>query len=332
MVQRSERLEELDDHVARLKALSLEESTKKSYRSYRKRYLDFCELYNLVPVPVSMSQAARYVGYLSESLSASSIPKYLTILRVLHFEQGLPDPHVMHMHEVKSVLTGVAKLKGLQAHRVKPLTPSLLLKMFDVLDLCNLDNLMFLTACLVGFYGLLRKSNLFPPSKGEFSIHKHLSRGALVPKEWGIELQVQWTKTIQCKERVLCIPLLSLPGHKLCPVTLLRACFVKTPQFGPSSPMFYRYTQKGELIPMLYKWFLEKLRDTLSLIGENPGDFGSHSLRRGGASWALHCGLSSDVIKLLGDWQSSAYQAYLELPPDRKLVHMRAFVGTIPPV
>ena len=42
--------------------------------------------------------------------------------------------------------------------------------------------------------------------------------------------------------------------------------------------------------------------------GADPGLYGTHSLRRGGATWALKCGLSADVIKLLGDWKSSAYQ------------------------
>ena len=326
----SEELTLLDEHVDKLKALSLEESTQKSYKCYRKKYMDFCQKFDLTPVPISMRQAARYAGYLSLSLSASSVPKYLTVIRLLHLEQGLPDPHVTMMHEVKSVLIGINKLKGLETRRVKPLTPQLFLRMAEVLDMSNLDNAMFLSACLVGFYGLLRKSNQFPPSIKGFSPGKHLSRSMLVSKDWGVELHLPWTKTIQCRERVLVVPLLALPGHRLCPVTLLNLCLVRTSMFGPSCPVFYRRDSKGTLVPMLYTWFLDKLRSTLKLVGEAPEEFGSHSLRRGGASWALACGMSTEVIRILGDWRSSAYQAYLELPQDRKLQHMRALAATMP--
>jgi len=37
---------------------------------------------------------------------------------------------------------------------------------------------------------------------------------------------------------------------------------------------------------------------------------GSHSFRRGGASWAYQAGVSVDLIRQLGDWSSNAYQLY----------------------
>ena len=36
------------------------------------------------------------------------------------------------------------------------------------------------------------------------------------------------------------------------------------------------------------------------------------SAGRGGASLALECGLSPDLIKLQGNWRSDCYQRYLE--------------------
>ena len=117
------------------------------------------------------------------------------------------------MHEVKSALIGVGKLKGLEVRRAKPITPVLLLAFHSIRNLSSLDDVMFFAACLVGFFGLLRKLNLFPPSQVLFSPRtcKHLSRGALVHRAWGIEIQVFWSKTIQARERVLLIPLLSMP-------------------------------------------------------------------------------------------------------------------------
>ena len=37
-----------------------------------------------------------------------------------------------------------------------------------------------------------------------------------------------------------------------------------------------------------------------------------HSLRRGGATWALRCGIPPVCIKLQGDWSSDAWLVYVE--------------------
>ena len=104
-------LEDLDREVARLRDLSLEDSTKRSYSSHHTSYLRFCQRYNLNPVPVDQQQVAGYIAYLSQRLAPSSIPKYLNMVRIMHLEQGFPDPAVLHMFQVKQVLTGVNKEK-----------------------------------------------------------------------------------------------------------------------------------------------------------------------------------------------------------------------------
>ena len=40
--------------------------------------------------------------------------------------------------------------------------------------------------------------------------------------------------------------------------------------------------------------------------------YSGHSFRRGGASFALQCGLPIDLIKVHGDWHSNACEHYLE--------------------
>lgn len=51
--------------------------------------------------------------------------------------------------------------------------------------------------------------------------------------------------------------------------------------------------------------------------------YSNHSFRRGGASYALHCGLPVDLIKLQGDWKSNACERYLE-----PSFHLRQQVAT----
>ena len=86
-----------------------------------------------------------------------------------------------------------------------------------------------------------------------------------------------------------------------------------SPGWGDESPAFVKGSP-GKLTPVLYGWFMKKLKGVLLSCGQKPDRFGSHSLRRGGASWALRCGLSGDMIRILGDWKSDAYRAYLDVP------------------
>ena len=55
-----------------------------------------------------------------------------------------------------------------------------------------------------------------------------------------------------------------------------------------------------------------KLKQTLDKCGLHTLRFSGHSFRRGGATFALHCGVPSDYIKLQGDWKSNAYERYLD--------------------
>ena len=280
---------------------------------------------------MSVQQVTRYVAYLSQRLAPASIPKYLNVLRILHLEAGLPDPHVHDMYHPKAVLTGFEKLRGLTPRRMSPITPSILLNLRALLDLSQVDDSNMWAATLTGFFGLLRKSNLFPPTTTGFDPGKHLSRSDFQPMPWGYIVRVRWTKTIQKKERVLEIPLLALDGHPLCPVNALRHAFRLTAGGDPCGPAFLRAVKRG-LTPLLYRWYMERFRALLKRVGCEPDEYGSHSLRRGGASWALQCGIQSDVIKILGDWKSQAYQAYLEVSLEQKLSHMRRFTATIPEV
>ena len=65
---------------------------------------------------------------------------------------------------------------------------------------------------------------------------------------------------------------------------------------------------------------MKKLKHVLDLCGVDSAFYGSHSLRRGGASWALKCGLNGDLVRILGDWKSNAYMSYLEIPVADKVV------------
>ena len=94
-----------------------------------------------------------------------------------------------------------------------------------------------------------------------------------------------WSKTIQCGERTLYIPLVEIPNSSLCPVKAYINMITLIPAEN-ESPAFC--ILKGKLlVPVTYYLFQNVLRKLIKEIGEDPKQYSSHSFRRGGATWAF---------------------------------------------
>ena len=77
-------------------------------------------------------------------------------------------------------------------------------------------------------------------------------------------------------------------------------------------PPAFTYREGSALKALTYASFTNKLKLTLDKCGLDSALFSGHSFRRGGATFALHCGVPSDYIKLQGDWKSNAHERYLD--------------------
>ncbi len=71
--------------------------------------------------------------------------------------------------------------------------------------------------------------------------------------------------------------------------------------------------------PMPYNVLVNTLKGWVRKMGMDPNDVSGHSLRRGGATYAMHCGVPTEVIKAQGDWASDCYLLYCIIPPSRLL-------------
>jgi hypothetical protein len=213
--------------------------------------------------------------------------------------------------------------------RKLPITPLILLQIKSLLVLSNPRGAVFWAACLVAFFGFFRKSNLFGPSGSGFDPSKHLCRSDFLLYPWGLAVQIRWSKTIQFGERVLVTPLPRLPGHPLCPVEAVVQAFALTKSAKPQGPAFM--VPKGfSYTPFSPHAFVVKLRAHLDSLGLHPSHYSGHSFRRGSASWAIQNGLPGEIIKILGDWKSDAYLAYLTLNHVTKLNSMVQFSESLP--
>ena len=165
---------------------------------------------------------------------------------------------------------------------------------------------------LVAFFSFLRKSNLIAPTATSFDPRRHLIRGDIRFTPTGAVLRIKWSKTRQHKEGLLLVPLPSIPGSHLCPVSALRHYFTTVP--APAEAPFF-CLPKGQLLhPLTSAVFSASLKRVISHLGMDPRDYSPHSFRRGGATFAYQSGVPDHLIQLHGDWRSDAYQAYISLP------------------
>ena len=68
---------------------------------------------------------------------------------------------------------------------------------------------------------------------------------------------------------------------------------------------------------------------SVTAAGLDPKSYSLHSLRRGGATLAFQCGVSSLLIQRHGDWTSDAYLDYITLPLTERFSLSRALASKI---
>ena len=103
------------------------------------------------------------------------------MIRILHLECGHPHPFNDSWY-VKTTLTGIEKAKGCVVHRKTPVAPDILLHIKRCLNFSCVEDCVLWAACLVLFFGLLRKSNLFQDN-GDIDASKQLPRDCFLETE-----------------------------------------------------------------------------------------------------------------------------------------------------
>ena len=233
------------------------------------------------PVPVQPDHLLQYAAFLARSLKAASVRNYLNIVGLLHKEFGLPNP-LLNNWPLKSLLTGINRVKGLTPDQKQPMTPELLVRLHTMLDLATSLDASFWAICLVAFYGLFRKSHLLPTAANQFNPSKQLTKADFKIFYWGTLITVRWSKTIQFRERVVEIPLPAIPDSILCPTAAIINAFRFTSSLSTRASQAFNWVDgSGVLHSLTYSSFVSKLRLHLSSLGEDPKLYAGHSFRRG---------------------------------------------------
>jgi hypothetical protein len=280
-------------------------------------------------VPLQPHNLLRYVAYLSRRLSANSIPKYLNVVRLAHLEYGRDSPTANNWH-LDSMIKGINRDRGTAIRQKLPITPEILLDIKRSIDLTAPYWITFWSACLVAFFGFLRKSNVFLDPSLPTTAQKHIRREDIIVGPDNVTfVRLHHSKTIQFRQRTLDLPLPFIPGHKLCPVTAILTMFNTSKNVNGNQPAFTYQTHSGPK-SLSYYQFLKDLKRILAELGYNPKQFAGHSFRRGGATCAMQAGVPGEAIQLLGDWQSETYKRYIDMSFQDRLLYVQTITNILP--
>ena len=90
---------------------------------------------------------------------------------------------------------------------------------------------------LVAFFSFIRLSNFVPHRFSDFDPFRHLAVGDVIFDPPVVKLIIKRSKSIQTRDRVVCLPLPSLGLSPLCPVAALKTLLKIVPA-GKNGPLF----------------------------------------------------------------------------------------------
>ena len=306
-------LASLDHEAAAARADAYAPGTVKNLLTQIWTNLLFCSYADIAFLPISFANLIRYIMFLSRSFTSyTSVLNYINRVRYYHAIHSVPFYHMTDFH-VSLTLRGVRKKLIHTPSQKLPITITVLEDIYRLLDLTCDKHVVLWTAFLVAFFGFLRKSNLVPPSAHKFDQTKHLSRNSFTIMEDGsILLELTWSKTNQFSDRKVIIPFSQIPNSPLCPVAAFKRMISQVPA-PPTAPAF-SLPVPGRLIPLTHQSFVADLKVLLTRASYDPTRYSGHSFRRGGCTFASTCNVPAELLKIHGDWRSSAYERYLHIP------------------
>jgi len=214
-------------------------------------------------------------------------------VRWAHNMAGVQSPTDNIM--VKQFLEASKRLLGKPVRAKKPLELHVITKIGQKFNVpgAPLASLRICYIFFIGFSGLLRCDEIVRITRKNVCIkHDHMSIFCLKRKN------DQYSKghTIY----------LDRSGKVTCPVSITEKLLDKLPA-NPDQPLVCRLKSNGSAMHLAisYTRVREIFHETLSEFVEDPKEYGTHSLKKGGASAAHQSGVSDESLDKFAGWKSA---------------------------
>ena len=305
----------LEAQCCSLLVQGLASSTRSSYRSGQKKFLEFRSQLGKIhqsgsPCPAEEWTLCLFATFLASSVQHSTIKVYLSAVRSLHIEQGFSDPLVDCLR-LQRVLRGIKRTQGDSSSLRLPITDDIMMVIFRALDLTHPDHCMFWAACNLAYFGFLRSAEFTVPNLASYVPALHLGLADVAVNSHSspscLRLRIKASKTDPFRKG--CFLHIGKGESPLCAIHSLLA-YLSLRGDAPG-PLFLFRDGRPLSRALLTSW----LRGILSTAGIQ-GNFSSHSFRIGAATVAARNGIPDHQIQALGRWTSSAYLLYIRTPAE----------------
>jgi len=289
-------------------------NTKTTYVTYQKQYKEYTQAEGLDPSKGEALCSFMRHGLEERALSRSTLTKVIpsAVADLFRFENLSPTDDRALLRGTKDVIARKTKPSVPR----KPISRAQLLEMARV---CKNDptQVRDVFILLLMFLGFLRESEVVALQTDDVWI----GRAPGQPLEV-VYMVIRKSKTDQTGENAT-ILLSACPGSDLCPVKWLR----HHRRLQPSQGKHLFCAVKGANA-LSRRTPHQLVRKWLQRIGVNPTGYGSHSMRRGGATAAVRAKVQMHVVKRHGRWASDAVYLYVVDSDEGKLSLTQAILGS----
>lgn len=277
--------------------------------------MNFCRTHEFRPIPASTRTISLFIAYLtnyrsavtSKHLEFSTVCNYVASLTSLHAKHGAAEPDLTHAR-IRMALAGVRRLRTEAPNRKNGIEMSHLIAIHA--HLCHVDpnkRRLFWASCLILFFSMLRKSNVFSSGNRDSALHV----ADVVPCHGGLKLKVSSIKNTRFRGVKYDLKLPRLQGNVLCPTkAVLGLC--ATVKHLPDTVPLLTVVHGDSYTPYTAKEFVGSMRNVLHIAGYDASRFSVHSFRRGSATFAASIGIPTEAIKAQGTWRSTCYERYID--------------------
>ena len=205
-------------------------------------------------------------------------------------------------------LKGAIRLTG-PPDRKLPITYQILTEIFPYLEYRH-DTLLMKTVMSMSFFGCFRAGELCLPDNVPFSPLTHLTCDSvkLDAKLATVIIKLKSSKTDVLNAGVLVR--VGCSGTPLSAFRLMSTYLEAHPCPQANNPLFV--DPNNTVLSKAH--FVATTKLILAMSGHDPSKYSGHSFRAGSATTGAIAGLSAWELKMLGRWNSDAYQIYLRDP------------------
>ena len=286
----------------------------KTYSSAQKRYLSFCSVYGITPLPLSEMSTCLFASFLAhQGLKSQSISAYLSALRHLQISAGFSPPQRAVWPRLQYVLRGIARCQPGPSDRRLPITATI---MHQILNTCQVafpnvvEARLLWAACCLGYFGFMRS--------GEFTVTDPAATPSIQVTDLAVDSHEAPTLIKVTLRRAKTDPFakgidiyFGKTDSPICPVAGLLQYMASRPRDdGYSAPLLVH----ADGSPLTRDQFVRMVKKTLHVANVDHSSYSGHSFRIGAASSAAAAGVPAYFIKMLGRWESEAYHLYIRTP------------------